>query len=107
MREYQRPPFFCTCASECSGVRSHACHSGARDFPGLRVYSRGPQCLANLGFYFGRFVMLFVEVACVSTSLHPSLAYVLRSAVGLALTHATPAPVISRSCASIPEVHSV
>ena len=107
MREYKPPPFFCTCAWECSGAHSHAFHSGARDFPELHVYSRNPYCLAKLGFYFGRFLMRFVEVACVSTSLHPSFAHVPRSAVRLALMHATPAPVISRKCTSFPEVPSV
>ena len=60
--------------------------------------------LVNLGFRFRRVVMRYVEVACVSTSLHPWFAQVPQSAWGLSRTHATPAPVISRSCASIPEV---
>ena len=74
------------------------------DFPELHVYSRGPVGLGNLGFYFGSVVMRFVEVACASASLTPCFAHVPHSAVGLTLTYATPAPLISRSWASIPEV---
>ena len=50
------------------------------------------------GIRFGRVVMCFVEVAGVSTRLTPS------SCTASTLTHATPSPVISRSCASIAEV---
>ena len=58
-------PFFCTAS------HSHACHSGARDFPELRVYSPIPLGLVHLGFHFGRVVMCFVKVARVSTRLTP------------------------------------
>ena len=104
MRKYKPPPFFRTSTWECSGARLHACHSGARQFPELHVYSRGPKGLANVGFHFGRFVMRLVEVECVSARLLPSFALVSGSAVGLGLTHATTTLVIFRSCASIPEV---
>ena len=46
----------------------------------------------------------FVKVECVRTSLTSSFAEVPQSAGGFSLTHATPTPVISRSCASIPKV---
>ena len=58
-------PFFRTASD------SHACHSCARDFPELRVYSPTPLCLVHLGFHFGRVFRRFVEVACVSTRLTP------------------------------------
>ena len=104
MREYKPPPLVCTGASECMGAYSNAWHSGARDFPELRVYSPGVLGLVNLRFRFGRVAMRYVEVACVSTSLHPWSAQVPQRVWGLSRTHATPSPVISRSCASIPEV---
>ena len=104
MREYKPPPLSRTCASECGGTDTHACQSAARDFPELRVHSRGPLGIVNLGFLSGRVVMRFLEVACVRTSLHLCFALVPHGAVGLTLTHATPAPVISRSCASIPDL---
>ena len=103
-REYKPHPLVYTGAYECGGTHSHACHSDAPDFPELRVYSRGPLILVKLGFHFGRVSMRFVEVACVSTSLTRWFALVPQRAVGLTLMHATPAPLISRSCASIPEV---
>ena len=71
MREYSPYPLVFTGAPECMGVQSHACHSGARDFPELRVYSRNSMGLVNLGFQLGRVGMPYVEVACVSTSLTP------------------------------------
>ena len=77
---------------------------GAGDFPELRVYSQDPLGVANLAFHFGRVGKRLVEVACVSTSLTPCCAQVPYSAGGLTLTPATPAPVISWSCASIPEL---
>ena len=104
MREFKPHPLVCTCALHCSGTHSHTCHSGAPNFPEFRVYSLGPFGLVNLGFHFGALGMRFVEVACVSTSLTPWLALVPNTAVGLTLTYATPAPLISRSCTSIPEV---
>ena len=55
--------------------------------------------LVHAGIHFSRVVMCFVEVAGVSTRLTP---YTL--AQPPTLTHATPSPVISRSCASIAEV---
>ena len=104
MRACKPHPLLCTCAFNAGGTDSHACHSGARDFPELRVYSRTPLGLVNVGLHFGRVVMRFLEVACVSTSLHLCFALVPQSAGGLTLTHATPAPVISRSRTSIPEL---
>ena len=38
----------------------HACHSGAPDFPEMRVYSQGALCLVNLAFRFGRVLMRVV-----------------------------------------------
>ena len=76
---------------------SHACHSGARDFPELRVYSPTPLGLVHLRFHFGLVVIRFVEVASVSTRLIPFFLHMC-----LTLTHANLAPVISRSCPSIP-----
>ena len=76
----------------------------APDFPGLRVHSRRPLGLVKLGFHFGRVGMRFLEVGCVSTSLTPWFALVPHSALGLNFTHATPEPLIFRSCAFIPEV---
>ena len=78
------------------GAHSHVCHSSARDFPELCVYTRDPFSLVNLGFHFGRVGMRHVEVACVSTSLTPWIAQVPQNVVGLIRTHATQAPVISQ-----------
>ena len=103
MREYKPHPFVCTCASECGGTCSHACHSSARDLPELRIYTRSPLGLVNMAFHFGCVVMRFVEVTCVSTSPSPWFALVPQSAMGLTLTHATPAPVNSQSCETIPD----
>ena len=58
---------------------SHECHSGAPNFPELRDYFRPPFSLVKLGFHFGRVLMRFVEVACVSTSLTPCFAHVPHS----------------------------
>ena len=55
---------------------SDACHSGGRDFPELRVYSRVPFGLVNFGFHFSRAVMRFLEVTCVSGRLIPSFPHV-------------------------------
>ena len=107
MREYNPPLLVCTGASECMGAQSNECHSVFRDFPELRVYSRRPLDIVSLGFRFGRVGMRYVEVACVSTSVHPCFAQVPKSAWGLSRTHATPALMISRSCASIPDVPCV
>ena len=104
MRDYKPHHLVWTGASEYSWTHSHACYSANRDLPELRVYSRGPFGLTNLGFHFGPVGMRYLEVACVSTILTPRFAHLPLSAVGLILTHATPAPLISRSCASIPEV---
>ena len=90
--EFKPHPLLFTCDSECGGHHSHACHSSAPYFPELRVYSRRPFGLVRLGFHFGRVVMRFVEVACVSSSLTPCFSLVPKSAVALTLTHATPAP---------------
>ena len=97
MPEYKPNPLVCTGPSECMGAPLHACHSGLRDFPKLPLHSRGALCLVNLGFHFGRVSMSYVEVACLSTSLTPWFKQVPVCAVGLIRTHATPAPVISRS----------
>ena len=72
--------------SECGG--SHACHSGAPDFPELRVYSRTPLSLVKLRFHIGCDIMRFEEVACVSTSLNPSLPLVRLSKSGGSPYHA-------------------
>ena len=53
---------------------SHACHSGAPDFPELRVHSQSPLGLMKLAFHFGRVVMRFLEMACVRASLSPCFA---------------------------------
>ena len=58
-------PIFCTVSN------SHACHSGARHFPELRVYSPIPLGLVHLGFHFDRVVMRLVEVEGVSKRLTP------------------------------------
>ena len=104
MREYKPHPLFRTCASEFGGTHSHACHSGAPDFPELRVNTRSPLGLVYLGFHFGCVLMRFLEVACVTKRLTPYFAPVPHSAQPVALRRATPAPLISRSCTSIPEV---
>ena len=83
MRENKPSPFVCTGALECMGAHLHACHSGAHDFPELRVYSRGPLGLVKLGFRFGCVGMRYVEVACVRTSLPHSFAQVAQSAWGI------------------------
>ena len=62
---------FRTGALEFMGLHSHACHSGAPDFPEVRVYSESPSALVKLGFHFGRVVMRFLEVACVRARLTP------------------------------------
>ena len=103
MHEYKPHPFVCTGSYECGGTHSHAGHSADRDFPELSVYSRRSLGLVNLGFHFARVGMRYLEVAWVSTSLTPWFAQVPLSAVGFILTHATPAALISRGCASIPE----
>ena len=103
MRACKPHPLLCTCFNA-GGTDSHACHSGVCDFPELRVYSRAPLGLVNLGFHCGRVVMRFLGVACVRAMLTRCFAVESRSAVGLTLTHATPASVISRSCASFPEL---
>ena len=65
----------------------------------VRAYSPTPwDYLVHPGIRFGRAVMSFVEVAGVSTGSPFPLAH------RLTLTHATPSPVSSRSCASIGEV---
>ena len=74
------------------------------EYPALRVQSRDALGTVKLGFYFGRVVMRFIEVTCVSRSLSHCFALVPHSAVGLTLTHATPAPALSLSCASTPEI---
>ena len=56
------------------GLHSHACHSGVRDFPELRVYFQSPLGLVKLGFHFGRVVMRFLEMACVRGRLLPGFA---------------------------------
>ena len=60
MRENKPPRFVCTGASECMGAHLHPCHSGARNFPELRVYSQDPLALDNLEFRFGRFGMRYI-----------------------------------------------
>ena len=67
---------------------SQACHSGAADFPELRVYSRTPLGLVKLRFHFSRVLMRFVEVACVRTSLNPCLPLVRLSECGGSHSHA-------------------
>ena len=76
---------------------TQACHYGSRDLAGgARLLSNSLwDYLVHPGIRFGRVVMCFVEVAGVSTRL---------IAQPPTLTHATPSPVISRSCASIAEV---
>ena len=68
-------PFFCAAS------HSHACHSGARDFPDWRVYSPTPTPLGlvQLRFHFGRVVMCFLEVARVSRRLTPFFCIVSHS----------------------------
>ena len=104
MRENMPPPYVFTGATECRGAHSHACHTGARDFPRSRVYSRGPLRLENLGFQFERGGMRYRDVACLRTSLPRSFTQVPQSAGKPIRMHATPALVISRRSASIPEV---
>ena len=104
MREYKAHPLLCTCSCNAGGTDSHACHSGVRDFPELRVYSRTPLGLVNLEFHLDRVVMRFLEVACVRERLTPYFALAPQSALGLTLTHATQASMISRTCASIPKL---
>ena len=104
MRACKAHPLLCTCGSNAGGTNSHSYHSGVRDFPELHVYSRDSLGLVNLGFHFGSVVMRFVEVACVRARLTPCFAHVIHSAQPRTLTHASPAPLISRSFASIPEL---
>ena len=93
--------FFSTCASQCTASHSQACHYGCRDLAGgAYLLSKLPwDYLLHPGIRFGRVVMCFVEVAGVTTRLSP-----YTPAQPLTLTHATPSPVLSRSCASIAEV---
>ena len=77
MRACKAHPLFGTGALECMGLQSHACHSGARDFLEVRVYSQTPLALVKLGFHFGRVVMRLLEVACVRARLTPCFAWVL------------------------------
>ena len=63
MLDYKPLPLVCTGTSEYMGAQSNACHSSARYFRELRVYSRRPLGLANLGFRFGAF-------ACVTLKWH-------------------------------------
>ena len=104
MRACKAHPLFRTGALECMRLHSHACHSSARAFPEVCVYSQTPSALVKLGFHFGHVVMRFLKVACVRASLTPYFAQGPESAWGFTLTHATPASVISRSCASIPKL---
>ena len=104
MRVCRAHPLLCPCALNAGGTDSHACHSDVRDFPEMRVHSRTPLSLVNLAFHFGRVVMRFLEMACVGARLIPCFAHVPLTQVGLILTHATPASVIPRSCASIPDL---
>ena len=92
--------FFSTCASQCTASHSQACHYGCPlIWQEVRDYSPTPlDYLVHPGILFGRVVMCFVEVAGVSTRLTPYLLTASHS------PHATPLPVISRSCASIAEV---
>ena len=93
--------FFSTCASQCRASHSEACQQGCRDLAGgcAPTLQLPWDYLVHAGIHFSRVVMCFVEVAGVSTRLTP---YTL--AQPPTLTHATPSPVISRSCASIAEV---
>ena len=96
MREYEPHILILTGASH-----SNACHYGAPDFPALGVYFFTHLGLGKLELRFGRVLICFVEVAAVSTNLTPCFPLVRLSAVGLTLMHATSAPLVSRSCASI------
>ena len=104
MRAHKSHCLFCTCVFNAGVAISHACHSGVRDFLEFRVYSRVALGLVKLDFYFGRVVMGFLEVTCVRASLAHCFAHVALAQVGLTLAHATTASVISRSCASLPEL---
>ena len=103
MRGCKARPLLCTCGFSAGVTDSHACRSGFRDFPELRVSSRVALGVLNLGFHFGCVVMRFLEGACVGARLAPCFAHVALTQVLLTLTHAAPASLISRSCASIPE----
>ena len=78
MRASRPHPVVCTCPSECDGTDSHAWHSGVRYFPELRVYSRVPLGLVNLGLHFGRVIMRFLKVGCERASLALGLHLCLR-----------------------------
>ena len=104
MRACKADPLLCTWGLNPGATDSDACHSGFPDFSELRVYSQTFLGLVNLGFYFGRVVMRFLEVACVRASLTPFFAHGALTQVRLTLTHATPTSLICRSCASIPEL---
>ena len=65
----------CTCGFNAGVTDSRACHSGVRDIPELRVYSRVALGLVKLGFHFGRVVMRFLEVACVRARVAPCFAH--------------------------------
>ena len=126
MRACATHPLLCTCGLKAGVTDSHACHSDVVDIPELRVYSRvhfgignrpatpgnhgrrsgirESQSHLHLGFRFARVVMHFLEVACVRAGLTHWFGVVPQTAVGLTLTHATPASLISRSCASISEL---
>ena len=69
-------PLLCPRAFNSGQTESDACHSGVRSFPELRVYSRAPLRLVNLGFHFVRVVMRFLEVACVRGGLTPCFGHV-------------------------------
>ena len=76
MRAWKALAWFRTGALESMGLYSHACHTGARDFPEMRVYSQSPSALVKLGFHFGRVVMRFLEVACLRGRLTSCFAQV-------------------------------
>ena len=87
MRACKANPLLCTWGLNTGWTDSHACHSGVPDFSELRVYSRTPLGLVNLGFHFGRVVMRFLELACVRARVTPCFAFVPHGAVALTLTH--------------------
>ena len=76
MRACKAHPLLCTCGSNAGVTDSHACHSGVRDFPELRVYSQVPLGLLKVELHFGRVLIRFLEVGYVRARLTLCFAHV-------------------------------
>ena len=71
MRVCKALPLFCTGALKCMGLNSHACHSAARDFPEMHVYSQSPSPLVKLGFHFWSGSHAFPRSGMRACKAHP------------------------------------